>query len=486
MTEPGLRSPDTDGVIWANATWLGSVPFLLNVVAIFSTGFITRQVGAAAFGQFSISLAIVGLSLTVTDLGLRALAIRDLAHVGRGSHRALGELVSLRLLMGATALALTWLTAALLSARNANLAVVTMASSLAIIPTGLAGILSDGLVARDRAKATSGATLLSGLILTVVSVIAVWWRPTALVLAASYVIGPVVNALILWRGIRAQYGVIALKWQPIRWRAHVRRAIPFFRVGISGVALVRVETPMVGLLFGEGMAGIYAAAISLADRTAGVIDSVTTATLPTLMRFRGDAQKIAATIGRIMHPLLSVVMAGTIMAVIGATSAVTVVFGAEYAQGGPVLAVALVSLPLMVINTLLFEGFVAMRRVEFITGTVLRGQLVNGVLLPLVPLLFGLPGVPLAKLAGGLYMALARARASRDLFPELWSPRLLRSLLRRSVWALPIPVVLLLTDLEPLPEVVVAGGGFLVWVAGMAYSGGLLRLRRTQRAGHTE
>lgn len=479
---PAQDSDAKVGVIWANATWLGAIPLLLNVVAVFSTGFITRQVGAEQFGQFSISLAVAGLSLTVTDFGLRALAVRDLAHVGPGSHRLFGHLLSLRAVMAVLATLLTWATAGVIAFRNTDLALVLLVSSITILPTGMVGIMTDGLIARDQARATSGATFWSGVILTLASVVAVAIRPSAVVLAASYTIGPIINLTLLGRRVPSLYGVTRLRWRPKYWRVLVKRANPFFRIGLAGVALARIETPLVGLLLGEAMAGIYAAAMSLSDRLSTVIDNVTTATLPTLMRYRGNAERITSMVARILHPLLGVIMAGTIMALLGTTEAVTVVFGAEYAPGGPALAVALLSLPLMAVNAILFEGFVALRQVEYVTGTILRGQIVTGVLLPVLTVAFGIVGGPLARLIGGITVTLARVRESRRVFGGVWHPTHVRHLIRRTLWATPVPLVLWLGNFSPLVTVVVAGGGFVIWLAATAHSSGVLQVLRDARA----
>lgn len=468
------------GVIWRNATWLGAIPILLNIVAVFSTGFITRQVGAVRFGQFSIALAIVGLSVTITDLGLRALAVRDLAHVGPGSSRLFGDILSLRVTMALLATLLAWTTAAIIATRNTQLALVLLVGSLAILPTGIVGILTDGLIARDRARSTSAATLWSGILLTTTSVVAVAIRPTAMVLTASYIVGPVINLWLLARRIPALYGPIRLRWRPRHWRVLVKRANPFYRTGIFGVALGRIETPMVGLMFGEAMAGVYAAAMSLSDRLVTVVDSVTTATLPTLMRFRGDAARITDTMTRILHPLLGVITAGTIMALCGATEAVTVVFGADYAAGGPALAVALLALPLLAINAIYFEGFVAIRRVGYATGTTLRGQFTTAAVLPFLLMGLGLVGAPLARLIGAAVVTLSRLRECRAHFGGVWNRGHTRQLFQRSAWALPVPMLLLLGDLSPLLTVLLAGGGFLIWLAATAHSSGVLQLLRTR------
>lgn len=470
------------GMIWKNATWLGLVPILLNGVALFSTGYITRQVGPSQFGRFSIALSLTGLSLLVTDVGLRALAVRDLARGGAGARHELNDLLSLRLVMSCLGVLIAWIVAAIATRWwSPALGAVLLVSSLGIIPTAFAGTLTDSLVARDQARVTSSATFWSGIILTIASVITVAVWPTDLALAASYVIGPIVNMTMLARRSSAVYGRFRPRWRPRQWRVLIRRAAPFFRISIVGVAVSRIELPLIGLMFGSAMAGFYAAAVSLADRLAAVIDSVTTAALPTLMRLGGDARRVTDVLSRILHPMLGALLVGCIMASMGTTAAVTVVFGQAYAPGGPALAVALFLLPLGAVNALVFEGFVALRRVDFVAGTILRGQILTGVLLPIGLMVFGLPGAPMAKLLGALSVALARVSAGREYFVGLWGRRYLRPLLRRTLWALPMPVILWLGDFRPTVAVAVSGGGFLCWLAATAHSSGVLQLLRPTR-----
>lgn len=481
VTPPNEGESANIGMIWKNAGWLGVVPILLNVVALFSTGFITRQVGPKSFGLFNTAFSYSTITLLVTDLGLRALAVRDLARGGIGARHQLNDLVSLRLLMALISIVLAWSIAAVLG-RGSELAPVLMVCSIGILPISLTGTLTDGLMAKDQARGTSSSTFWSGLILTIASVIAVAIWPTAVALATSYLIGPVINVVMLARRSRAIYGPIRLRWRPRQWRAMVRRASPFYRISILGVAAGRIETPLIGGLFGMEMAGFYSAAVSLADRLGAVIDSVTTAALPTLMRLGGNASRVTDVLARILHPLLGALLAGAIMASMGATAAVTVVFGAKFAPGGPSLAVALFLLPVSAVNALVFEGFVAIRRVEFVAKTIMRGQLISGALLPFGLMIFGLPGAPLAKLIGGLAVAVARIEASRTAFVGLWGPKFIRPLLRRTLWALPVPVILWVGHFPPMVAVGVSGGLFLCWVAATAHSSGVLRLLRPDKA----
>lgn len=478
---PVAREPESDGanigMIWRNATWLGVIPVLLNFVAVFSTGYITRRVGTLGFGVFAVALVIVGLSLTLTDMGLRALAVRNLSQAGVGARHGLNDLLSLRLAMSGVASLLVWGIAAAAGTDSA-LTPVLLVSSLGIVPTALTGIYTDGLMARDQARATSAATFWSGGLLTAASVVAVALSPTAVALAASYVVGPIVNMAMLSRRSREFYGPAQFRWRPKQWRVLVARSFPFFKVGIAGVAIGRMEMPIIKFLFGYEMTGIYAAATQLADRLGSVIDNVTTAALPTLMRLKGDGSRIANVLSRILHPLLAALLAGAIMAMMGTTAAVTVVFGAKFAPGGAALAVALFTLPIAAVNALLSEGFIAYRRVPFVTATAQRGQLVIATLLPFLPMLFGLPGAPLAKLMGNLVIFAARVRASVTAFPGLWDRTHTQKLVQTTLWALAMPLILWAGHFRPIVAVLVSGGGFLCWAAATAHATGALQLLR--------
>ena len=103
--------------------------------------------------------------------------------------------------------------------------------------------------------------------------------------------------------------------------------------------------------------------------------------------------------------------------------------------------------------------------------------------LPLLVLSLGLPGAPLAKLIGQLFVALARVGASRVAFEGLWGPRYLRPLFWRTLGAVPVPIILWLGDFRPLVAVAVSGGWFLCWVAATAHSSGVLQLLRPAQSG---
>jgi O-antigen/teichoic acid export membrane protein len=345
----------------------------------------------------------------------------------------------------------------------------------------MVGVFTDGLMARDQARATSAATFWSGALLTIASVVAVALLPTGEMLAASYLVGPLINVTMLSRRAREFYGPIRLRWRPKQWRVLIARSFGFFKVLLTGQAISRIEIPLIGWLFGERVAGIFAASMSLADRLGAVIDNVTTAALPTLMRLRGDADRIGVVVTRIMFPLLTALLVGSIMAMMGTTAAVTVVFGAAYAPGGVALAVALFALPVNAVNAMLNEGFIAYRRLDFVVATARRGQMVTAAMMAVLPWQLGVVGAPLARLSGALLVNVVTIRASIGPFAVIWERERLRQLLRAVFWAAPVPLLLWLGDFSPLVTVLVSGGGFLCWLVATALANNWLRLLRPER-----
>jgi len=465
------------GRIWTNAVWLGAIPLLLNVVSVVSAGFIARVLGTEAFGRFSMGSALVALTMPIADCGLRALAVRQLARAGSGANRALCDLLSLRLLLAITATIVACGVASLVSPAS-GLRPVILVTALTIVPVALAGTLSDGLMARDQARAISGSIFWSGALLTVASVLAAAHTRSATGLALAYVVGPVVNMTLLARQSRRVHGPIVLRWRPRHWRVLLRRSLPFFRIGVLSAASARLDTVIVGGLFGHATAGVYAAATSLADRLYILVDSVASAILPALSRLRAEPKRVEEMLGRVMYPLLTILTAGTIMSMAASTAVVTVIFGPAYASGGPVLAIGLLLLPVLAVDSMLAEGFLALRRDTFVAVTGVRGQVLNLLLMPVLPLLLGIPGARLSRVIGFSVSAIPRFRSSRVLFDGLWNRTQVRRFLISVLCATPVPCVLLLAHFDAPVAMAVAVSSFLVWcVATASLSGGMPMVR---------
>ncbi|PJE58296.1 MAG: hypothetical protein COU81_01410 [Candidatus Portnoybacteria bacterium CG10_big_fil_rev_8_21_14_0_10_36_7] len=75
--------------------------FLSFVMALITTGYVSRYLGRAGFGDYSTVLAFVYIFTVFADLGLYQIALRGISEVNNNEKRLVGAIFSLRLLWGA-------------------------------------------------------------------------------------------------------------------------------------------------------------------------------------------------------------------------------------------------------------------------------------------------------------------------------------------------------------------------------------------------
>lgn len=419
-----------------NAGWLGVQPIVLNVIGILSTAYIARQLGPESYGRFNYGLAVVLTVGPMTDLGLRALAVRRLAQEPENAVANLGVLLSLRLVLALLTAALMLALASIMADNPATVSVIRIAA-LTLLPTAVMTTFVDSLVAAERAKSVSVANMVGGLVLTLLSVIVVAFDGKEVPLAIAYAAGPIVSAMILARSATATYGRISLTWRPREWRALVSEAIPFFRVGVLSSALQRLDIVIVGRLFGDASAGVYTAAVTLVDRILIIPDSVSTAMLPTLAKMRRAGQSLGHQFGDLLLGLQLLAWPLTLATIAAAPAILTLIFGPDYAPAWPVLAVAILAFPLTAAGALTGEALLAAHREDVMTRSGFRSQAVALILMYPMALFGGTIGARSSKIIGGLGVVLLRWKAVREEFPELLTdtrwPRMVRMLLVASV-----------------------------------------------------
>jgi O-antigen/teichoic acid export membrane protein len=218
-------------------------------------------------------------------------------------------------------------------------------------------------------------------------------------------------------------------------------------------------------MFGPSAAGVYAAAVGLADRLGIIIDSIATASLPTFMRLGKDRERLSSIISQVLSPAVAASLAGAIMALMGSTAAMVVIFGPDYSAGGPLLAIALFGLPILCVSSILFEGLIAVGQVEAASRITLRGQLVGVLCMPIFALVFGISGFPVARLSGNITAAATFLSTSASALPGLRRSARVSSMFASAAWALPVPIILWAEDFGPWATVAFSGGCYLLWVS---------------------
>lgn len=255
--------------------------------------------------------------------------------------------------------------------------------------------------------------------------------------------------------------LVGLGARPSPLRRLLRGGLPYWAVSLSGVAYLWLDSLMLGLLTPTEVVGWYGTATRLFTTMMFGAVIISTASLPRLVKAfqRGRAELLESA----REPLIWVLLIGLPLSFGMAAVAddiVGLLFGAEFSQAVPVLVVLALTLPLMYVNIMVGQLFIASGRPGMIGMLLVTAALVNAglnaVLIPLTQAELGNGGVgaALALLtAEAIQMSLGIALAGRGLMDRHVVSRVLRA----GLAAVAMATLVLLADSQMLAVQVAIG-----------------------------
>jgi O-antigen/teichoic acid export membrane protein len=406
------------GRVGRNSAWLIAQPLVLNVLSVVSTAYIARKLGASDYGAFNLGFAQIALFSPLCNLGLRAVAVRAIAEDRPQAREIVGAAFALRILFTALAalLAAAWLA---MPTYSLTTRVIGAAALLSMVFQSAGMVAVDLFQGFERAKLAAQPQLAGGLILTLLSVLALAAGLGLPGFVAAYVVGALIQMLLLHATARRHFFPVrpVLAWQ--RVRDLFRQARPFAVMSVlSAVTEVSVvDILILGALFPAAAVGAYAAAMALVSRLYMVPYGIADAMYPAVAhRYGQDRDEVEAAVRRYVLNLLLIVLPLALWLSLAAPAVLGILFGGQYAEGVAVLRLAAWLIPLMGFGYLVRECLNAVRR----QGTVMRLSLVSGALLlllyaALIPVL-GPVGAAAAGLAHQLLMLPLWLRPFREAF----------------------------------------------------------------------
>jgi O-antigen/teichoic acid export membrane protein len=456
--------------VGGNSLWLIARPLILNVLSIASNLYIVRKLGAADYGAFNLGFAQVALFSPLCNLGLRAVAVRAIAEDRARGREIVGALFALRLVLTAIAVLLIagWLA---LPTYSLTTRLIGAAAVCSMVCTSLGGSVIDLFQGFERARLSAQPQLIGGVVLTLLSVLALlagWGLPGFVV---AYVLGAAIQLLLMhWTARRALFAVRPV-WDWPRMKLLALQARPFAVLSIlSNVTDVPViDVLILGAVLGAGAVGPYTAALGLVLRLLMIPHGIGDALYPAVAAYnRHDRSEVETTLRRCILNLALITLPAAVCLMLTARTVLGLLYGSEYLSAAPALGLAGWLLPLMGINYVMRECLSAVHRQgEVLKLTFLSCLLMVALYAILIPS-YGIVGAVVAGLAREVLMLGLWARPFRREFGRPFPVRdMARVVPVLALLALPI---LLVGNSHGYPAVVaaVAGGGALYAVASLA------------------
>jgi O-antigen/teichoic acid export membrane protein len=264
----------------------------LNVISLFVVGYIARTLGQTDYGVFNFALAFVAMFSPLYQMGLGTVTTRALTQNSAGSSRFFWKMMALRFFLSLFAIASVFLAVGLLHMPSVTVSVVHLAA-LTLLFGALTSTCSSALQGLQKMNHVAIAAFISGLVLTILSVVVLVLGLRLIGLTVVYVLGSALGACLsliyVLRIYRTPEWIVDLDF----WKRSLRMGFPFFLSGFVSTMGAKVGVVMLSKMHGDAAVGVYAAASGLVERLGTIPDGISTAVFPAMAALyiasRGDA-----------------------------------------------------------------------------------------------------------------------------------------------------------------------------------------------------
>jgi len=393
--QTGRRLLVNTSALAGSSVWRIVTSFVLQLV-------IARQLGVVGLGQYTIALAYLNVCQILTELGLPALLVRDLAQMPWLRRHYFRLALTMQLVAALVVWGLLVLVTTLppFSPEAQRMLWIVGASLPFYAITAATQTLFQ---ASERMETVMGIELSINTLILVGSVGVILWggntQHLAAVLVATQMISAALGLLLLRRST-----IFAGPQEPVHWQWSWlwRRAGPFYSLSLADVLLQRTDIMLLSIVAGETVTGLYGAAYNLVRVGLKLVQNFWAALYPTLSRLHRQAPQHYTRLCNfsLRYGLLALLATAAIGA--GLTpDLLHLIYGAGYHEATFVLEILLWSAPLYLI-----ENYTQM--LLMVEQRPLRSLLVTGLhllmllcLMPLLTPLLGAPGAAWAVLAAG-------------------------------------------------------------------------------------
>jgi len=437
------------------------------LVSAVSAALLFRHLGVVDTGRYVTAVSLVAIVGAVSDLGLTAVGVREIATRPEDERWQLaGDLLGLRITL--TVLGTLAMTAIAWAAYSS-----TLAAGVALAGTGLLLQATQDnfalpLVVGLRLGWVSVLDFARNLLTTLTMVLLVLLGARLLpFLGISIPVGLIVLAgtVLLVRGTRSLAPTFSLS----RWREFAGVMLPYAAAVAASALYFRVSILLVSALSSATQLGYFSASFRIIEVLTIVPGLLVSSAFPIFARAaRDDHERLGYALGRVYEVALIVGAWVAVSIAVGAPLAIKVIGGAEFRHAVPVLAIQGVGLGAMFVSVVWGNGLLSLGLYRQILVISVGALLLNaGLVAALIPL-DGSRGAAIGTAAAEIVAAVAQAYAVGRGRPQLRAP--LRILPRVALAAFVACVPLALTGLG-VPTIVLL-------IASSALFGGTLLLLR--------
>ncbi|MEW6511322.1 MAG: flippase [Bacteroidota bacterium] len=408
--------------ILSNIVWLSLDKVLRLILTAVIGIWVTRYLGPVQFGLLNYAAAFVALFTPLATLGLDSIVIRDILGEDEEARRtSLGTAFAMRTAGAAVGAVCAFLLVTVVRPGDSLAATLVVLAGVGMFALAFDVIdlwFQSQVKAKFAVYAKNGAFLIMSGVRVILLVVGAPLVAFAWAVLAEALIGA--TALLI---------VYRRKGQHLRaWRVRLARASQFLRdswplafATLGTILYMRIGQVMLGNILSDREVGEYSVAVRLAEAWYFLPVAITASVFPSVLSARRTDRVQYARRMQVLYGGLSVIsIAVAIPTSFLARTVVVLLFGPQYADAGPALAVYVwASLPVF-LGIASNQYLIAENRTRVALWRTVTGSVVNIILNMLLIPLWGILGAAVAAL-----IAYSLATFSFAVVPDLRSHVLL-------------------------------------------------------------
>lgn len=343
---------------------------------------VVRTLGAETFGQYAAVLAFGAMFVFISDLGLDAYAVREVARnrdgvSGKDRVDSLySNVLPVRFLLSLLAAVLLIL-AAWLTDRPAMMIGGIALGSLGLILYSVQGASAAVLAGFERLEIPAGAHVLSQLVFVVFGALALWASVGYYGLIVANILGIAAMTYVCWTAVR-RLGVRYRKPDTSTWPALIRAGIPFGVIGFTLGISYKFDSVLLNVFRGDAETGYYSAGYNLVFAAVMLSNVINSALYPSLARLVGNApDRLPYVYQRIVRLLMVLSLPMAVGGWALAEQIIPFLFKSAYLPAVPAFQIIVWVIPLMFLSEFLGYVLVIGGGERRVAGAVLRSTSFN-------------------------------------------------------------------------------------------------------------
>lgn len=341
-----------------NTVWLfvGELGSRLLKMLLFI--YAARRLGVFQWGVFSYVIAIIGVIITFSDIGINTIITREVAKKSGKEEQYIATGFLLKIVLSLLGVGVLFVILAFTKKTNVLYPLLPLAAIMFFLDS-----MQEFAFAINRAfekmEIEALSKIVSNILMVVVGLALLIVRPTALSLAYGYIAADSIATLIIFWGIRKTVYHAGKQFvSTLVWPLFIE-AWPIATISVFGIVLANIDTILLGLFKHTEAVGLYAAAQKPIQLFALIPSLISTALLPIFSRqaFEQD-KRLKETVGYTIAIVIAIALPITIGGIILGSSLITLLFGTAYSAAGMAFKIMIltiaISTPGVIISNALF------------------------------------------------------------------------------------------------------------------------------------